>query len=71
MLSLRQIACAVFRQLPAESSAHTVTLQVTLGRMSLAHYNKAVETFPRVRIERHALHITSTILAIAFYVNGL
>ena len=35
----------VFHQLSAESRAWIVTLLVTLGRMNLAQYNKAVGTF--------------------------
>ena len=41
------------------------------GRMNLAHYKKVVKNFPRVCVEVNARHITGTIVAIAFYMNGL
>ena len=46
----------VFRQLHAKSRASTVTHPVTLGRMNLAHYNKAVGTFQRVHFEGRPPH---------------
>ena len=73
-LLLKPIWCAVqekkrlevFRQLLAESRACTVMLPVTLGRMNLATTTKPLEHFRRVCVEGHALHITGTIVAIAF-----
>ena len=38
-------ALGPFRQLLAESRTCTITLPVTLGRMNLAHYKKAVGPF--------------------------
>ena len=60
-----------FCQICTESSASTITLLVTLGRMNLVNYNKAIGYFLRVHIEGHTLHIMGTIVAIAFYVKGL
>ena len=61
----------VFCQLRAQSRTHIVTLPVTLDRMNLAHYNKAVGTFSKGMVEGHALHITGMIVTIPFYVNEL
>ena len=59
-------ASQVFHQLRAKSRARTVTFPVTLGRMNVAHYNKAFGTFRRVFVEGHALHITGTISCYCF-----
>ena len=60
-----------FRQLHTQSHACTITLPVTLGSMNLAHYNKAFETFRRVSIEGHAVHVRGIVVAVAFYMSGL
>ena len=44
---LEELPLEVFLQLCTESHARTVTLRVTLGRMNLAHYKKAVGTFAK------------------------
>ena len=43
----RNMLWKFFCQLRTESLAHTVTFPVTLGKMNLAHYNKAFVTFSK------------------------
>ena len=61
----------VLCQLRAKFRARTITFPVTLGRMNLAHYNKALEVCQRVCVEGHTLYITGAIVAIPIYLNGL
>ena len=71
MSGSREKAYEIFRHLCAKSRICTVTLPVNLGRINLAHYNKAIKHFRRVHVEGHTLHITGTTVPIALYLNGL